>query len=141
MARVRGRAPVGVARSVVERALGRLERGGDIPVIPLKSVQPAAETLRELTLGEKEMISGISSAYSGLSLAATRFDRAAAAAVDTVQADGDPGATLGAGGGVTDAMVGMAVAQFAFMASLRVAETSNEMVRDALRLGDYGKAA
>jgi hypothetical protein len=86
------------------------------------------------------MISGISSAYSGVSLAAARFDRAAGAVVDAAAAEADPAASVDSGG-MTDAMVGMAVAQFAILASLRVAETSNEMVTDALRLGDYGKAA
>ncbi len=43
------------------------------------------------------------------------------------------------GGGVaavSDAMVQMATSRFAFVASLRAAEASNEMVAQALQLGE-----
>jgi hypothetical protein len=95
------------------------------------------------------MISGISSAYAGLSLASARFDRAmttaTAAAADDGSTDAAAAGTTAVGttaAGSTDlagAMVGMDVARFAFLASLQIAHASTEMVSDALKLGDYGR--
>jgi hypothetical protein len=80
------------------------------------------------------MIGGISAAY-GVSLAAARFDRAVSQVSAAAAAEGDPGAVTD-GGGLTDAMVGMAAAKYAFLASLQVARVSNEMIGEML--GTYG---
>lgn len=74
------------------------------------------------------MIGGISS--SAVSAAAARFDRVAVAVTDAVAGDGgEAGPDVG---GVGDAMVAMAAAKFAFLATLQVARTSNEMVDQML---------
>ena len=83
------------------------------------------------------MIGGISGAFGGISLAAARFDRAATQVTASAESMADPESASVDVGGIGDAMVQMAVARFAFLASLRVAVTSNEMVQQALDLGGH----
>lgn len=73
------------------------------------------------------MIGGISS--SAVSVAAARFDRAAVAMTDAAAGDGSAGPDVG---GVGDAMVAMAAAKFALLASFHAARMSNEMVDQML---------
>ena len=103
----------------------------------LKPSGGRAETLRGLTVPEGVMIGGISSAAYGLSAAAARFDRAASGVSAAAEAGTDPVAVAGGVTGVGDAMVSMAAAQYAFLASLQAARTSNEMVAQAIDLGRY----
>lgn len=82
------------------------------------------------------MISSISSATAGLQAAFARFDRTAAAVVDSsdaIAADdaGDPSA-LGS------AIVAMMSARFEVRAALEVARTSNDMLAESITLGGYG---
>jgi len=84
------------------------------------------------------MIAGISGALNGVSVAAARFDRAATA-VTASAADGGEDASIDVGN-VGDAMVQMAVARFAFLASLHVALASNDMVQQVLELGGHAPA-
>ncbi|MGZ8379849.1 MAG: hypothetical protein ACXWZS_09505 [Gemmatirosa sp.] len=81
------------------------------------------------------MVSGVSAALRGLSVSSARFEQA----VTRVAASTSPDAAAMAAGGVatSDAMVQMAVAQFAFMASVRAAQSSTEMVAQTLGLAAY----
>jgi hypothetical protein len=83
------------------------------------------------------MIGGISGAFGGMSLAAARFDRAATQVSASAESMADPASAGVDIGGMGDAMVQMAIARFAMLASLHVAVTSNEMVRQALELGGH----
>ncbi len=85
------------------------------------------------------MVGGISAAMGGLSASALRFDRAAERlGVATAEGGGSDAAIAGGASAMTDAMVQMAVARFSFMASLRAASTTNEMLAETLKLGDHG---
>ena len=82
------------------------------------------------------MIRGISSALQGIQTGQARFERAAVDVAGATSAD--PVAMAAGATGVSDAMVQMAVARFALMASLRAAQASNAMIGETLRLGGYG---
>jgi flagellar basal body rod protein FlgC len=76
------------------------------------------------------MISGVSAALRGLSVSSARAEQATMRVAASTSPDA---AALAAGGVATsDAMVHMAVAQFAFMASVRAAQQSTEMVAQTL---------
>lgn len=78
------------------------------------------------------MVGGVSAALRGLSTSSARFEQAAARVAGSTTPDA---AAMAAGGvGTSDAMVQMAVAQFAFLASVRAAQASTEMVGQALGL-------
>lgn len=79
------------------------------------------------------MTVGITSVWSGVSLAAARFDRAAVGVSDSAAAMSDDGAVDGLAT-LGDALVGMLSARFAFLASLHAARTTNEMVATTLDL-------
>ena len=83
------------------------------------------------------MIGGISSAMSGVAAAAARFDRAATGVSAAAEAGADPASVAVGALGMSDAMVGMIASQYAFLASLQVARTSNEMVAQAIDLGRH----
>jgi hypothetical protein len=70
-------------------------------------------------------IGGMTAALQGLSLHQARFERAAARVVESAS----PAGTVAA----SDAAVGMAAARYAVLASLRAAQTTNEMVAEAAR--------
>ena len=95
------------------------------------------------------MIAGPTNAARGVSLATARFDRAAqqvaTAGAEAAQSEGgDAGAAATAaaavGVGLPDAMVQMATARFALLASLRAAAATNTMVAEAIALGGYDGA-
>ena len=70
-------------------------------------------------------IGGMTAALQGLSLQQARFEQAAARVTESAT----PGGTVA----MSDAVVGMAAAQYAMLASLRAAQTTNEMVAEAVR--------
>jgi len=87
------------------------------------------------------MIAGLTNAVRGAALATARFDRAAqqaaAAGTDAAGSGGDAGAAVAAAGvALPDAVAQMAVSRFSFMASLRAASATNEMLTEMLKLGD-----
>ena len=84
-------------------------------------------------------ISGISAALRGVTASAARFDQAAARLGGAASADAPADATAIAAGStaVSDAMVQMATSRFAFVASLRAAQSSNELLAQALQVGGY----
>jgi len=85
------------------------------------------------------MIGGIGSAMRGVALAAARFDQAAVQVSAAAAGEaGDAPDAPGAAGGVGDAMVAMAAAQFAMLATFHAARASNEMIMQALDLGNLG---
>lgn len=81
------------------------------------------------------MIGGISAvALRGLQVQQARFEQAASRMIATT-AEGASLDAASVGGGVTDmvgATVEMATAQYALMASLRAAQTSNQMIGELL---------
>jgi hypothetical protein len=81
-------------------------------------------------------IGGMSAALQGLTAANARYEQAALRLVATA-AGGELGAAaVGAGvTATTDATVQMATARYAFLASLRAAQVSTEMVGEAMRIG------
>jgi hypothetical protein len=86
------------------------------------------------------MVGGISAALGGLSTSALRFERAAGRlGAATGEGGGSDAAIAGGATATSDAMVQMAVARFSFMASLRAASATNEMLAETLRLGDPGR--
>ena len=85
------------------------------------------------------MVGGISAALGGLSASTLRFDRAVERlGAATAEGGGSDAAIAGGASAMTDAMVQMAVARFSFMASLRAASATNEMLAETLKLGDPG---
>ena len=56
----------------------------------------------------------------------------------TAEGGGSGAAIAGGASATTDAMVQMAVARFSFMASLRAASATNEMLAKTLKLSDHG---
>jgi hypothetical protein len=85
------------------------------------------------------MIGGMSAALGGLSASTLRFDRAVERlGAATAEGGGSDAAIAGGVSTTTDAMVQMAVARFSFMASLRAASATNEMLAETLKLGDHG---
>jgi len=84
------------------------------------------------------MIAGISSSFGGVSAAAARFDVAAGRVSAATETLANPD-TMDVGGtsALSDAMVQMAVARFAFLASIHVALTTSDMVSQALQLGGH----
>ena len=85
------------------------------------------------------MVGGISAAMGGLSASTLRFDRAVERlGAATAEGGGSGAAIAGGASATTDAMVQMAVARFSFMASLRAASATNEMLAKTLKLSDHG---
>ena len=83
------------------------------------------------------MIGGVSAALRGVAVSSARLEQAVGrmgAAVDA-DASASPAAVGGGVAAVSDAMVQMAVSRFAFVASLRAAQASNEIVAQTLQLG------
>jgi hypothetical protein len=79
------------------------------------------------------VISGISSAGVGLRLAAARFD---AAAERVVASTADDGGDIAAGSvDLSSATADVTAARFAFLASLRTALTTNDMLDTMLQSG------
>ncbi len=78
-----------------------------------------------------------SGAAAGLFDNIRRFDRSAATVSRASQslADASPDGT--GAPALSDAMVQMASAKFALMASLKAAEASNELVSQTLKIGGY----
>ena len=72
------------------------------------------------------MIRGVSSALGALTASSARFERAAVGVASSTTVD--PTAMAAGGVATSEAMVSMAAAQFALMASVRAAEASTEMV-------------
>jgi hypothetical protein len=94
-------------------------------------VETAARARRAAQEGY-DVISGISSAGAGLQLASARFD---AAAERLVASTTDDGGDIAAGAvDFTSAAAGATAARFAFLASLRAALTTNEMLDTMLKL-------
>lgn len=79
------------------------------------------------------MIPALSAATTGLRLAAARFDGAASQVSASAADESSPEAAVAGAMGLSDAMVGMVVARFAFMASLQTARVTNEMLGDMLQ--------
>lgn len=75
------------------------------------------------------MIGGVSHALHGLSVASAGFERAAARMVDATSSEN--GASVD---GMAGAAAAMLAAKYAFMASLQVARTSNEMVAQMVEM-------
>ena len=84
------------------------------------------------------MVGGMSAALGGLSASSLRFERAVERlGAATAEGGGSDVALAGGATAVTDAMVQMAVARFSFMASLRAASATNEMLAETLKLGEH----
>lgn len=77
------------------------------------------------------MIGSIAAAGAALQLASANFDASASALVATTSPDGS-----GDVGDIADALAGMDVAKFAFLASLHAARTSNDMVAEMIKSFD-----
>jgi hypothetical protein len=78
------------------------------------------------------MVGGVSAALRGMAASSARFEQAVARVAGSTTPDAP---TVAAGGAATsDAMVQMAVAQFALLASVRAAQASTEMVAQAIGL-------
>ena len=80
------------------------------------------------------MIGGIGSVAGAVTAAAARFDRAAVGVVSAAESEAEPD-VASASGGLSDAIVAMAVERFALLASLQTARVSNEMIAQSLQLG------
>lgn len=82
------------------------------------------------------MIPGVSAALRGMAASSARFDQAVGRIAAGTTPDATPDATATAAGGaaLTDATVQMAVARFAFLASVRAAQASTEMVAQTIGL-------
>ena len=82
------------------------------------------------------MVRGMSAALGGLPASALRFERAAGRlGAATAEGGGSDPAIAGGVSATTDAMVQMAVSRFSFMAALRAASATNEMLAETLKLG------
>lgn len=93
-------------------------------------------------------ISGISGALAGLRASTDAADRAAqriagatGAAADSVTSAADPSVVAAAESGLTSGQVGLVVSHSMFVASLKVAEQTNAMLLESVKLGGYGIAA
>ena len=84
------------------------------------------------------MVGGMSAAMRGLSASTLRLDRAAERLGAATVEGGSDAALAGGASAMTDAMVQMAVARFSFMASLRAASATDEMLAETLKLADHG---
>jgi hypothetical protein len=85
------------------------------------------------------MISALSAASNGMQSALVRFSRAAQTVTNSAALDSSVAAS-----DATDIVTGitdMMTARLAFSASLRVAETSQDMLAEAIGLGGYGMSA
>ena len=83
------------------------------------------------------MVRGMSAALGGLPASALRFERAAGRlGAATAEGGGSDPAVAAGAAAMTDAMVQMAVSRFSFMAALRAASATNEMLAETLKLGD-----
>lgn len=87
------------------------------------------------------MIGGISAAVRGVAASSARFEQAVGrmAAATSPDAAADASTVAAGSVGISDAMVQMATARFAFVASLRAAQTTNAMLGTAMQLGGYGR--
>jgi hypothetical protein len=85
------------------------------------------------------MISPLSSATGGIQIALSQFSSAAATVAQGVSPDQAP--DVQGEDGFVSATVSMITAKAAFQASLKAAETSNEMLSEALKIGGYTNPA
>ena len=93
-------------------------------------------------------ISGVSSALAGLRSSTDAVDRASAriagatgVAAEAVDGGADPSAIAEAESGLTSGQVDLVVARSMFVASLKLAESTNAMLLESVRMGGYGVAA
>lgn len=93
-------------------------------------------------------ISGVSGALAGLRASTEAMDRASqriagatGATAEAIVGGADPSAIAAAESGLTSGQVGLVVARSTFVASMKLAETTNAMLLESVKVGGYGIAA